>query len=91
MSPITYVDAMTTPLLIIHSDDDLRCPYEQADQLFYALRDLGREPEYYRFPGESHELSRSGSPAHRIQRAELILEFFTRHLLNGDDHDEDVG
>lgn len=81
MSPITYVSEMTTPLLLIHSDEDLRCPFEQADQLYFALRDLGREPEYYRFPGETHELSRSGSPVHRVQRAELILEFFTRHLM----------
>ncbi len=82
MSPISYAAEMTTPLLMIHSDNDLRCPFEQADQLYFALRDLGREPEYYRFPGETHELSRSGSPVHRVQRAELILEFFTRHLLD---------
>ncbi len=80
-SPITYVANMRTPLLILHSEDDLRCPIDQADQLYTALRVLDREVEYYRFPGESHELSRAGSPAHRIQRAELILEFFTRHLV----------
>jgi dipeptidyl aminopeptidase/acylaminoacyl peptidase len=34
-----------------------------------------------RFPGEGHELSRSGAPVHRVQRAEIILEFFRRHLL----------
>jgi dipeptidyl aminopeptidase/acylaminoacyl peptidase len=56
---------------------------EQADQLFVALRLLGREVELVRFPGEGHELSRSGSPAHRIQRAEIILEWFDRHLKAG--------
>ncbi|MEM8706196.1 MAG: S9 family peptidase [Actinomycetota bacterium] len=80
MSPITYVDDMTTPLLIIHSDEDTRCPFEQADQLYFALRDRDRDVEYYRFPGENHELSRSGSPIHRIQRADLILDFFTERL-----------
>jgi dipeptidyl aminopeptidase/acylaminoacyl peptidase len=45
-----------------------------------ALRLLGREVELVRFPGEGHELSRSGSPAHRIQRAEIILEWFDRYL-----------
>lgn len=80
MSPISYVDDMTTPLLIIHSDDDLRCPHEQADQLFYELKRRDRDVEYYLFNGENHELSRSGSPAHRVQRADLILEFFNRHL-----------
>ncbi|NCG37983.1 MAG: prolyl oligopeptidase family serine peptidase, partial [Actinobacteria bacterium] len=80
MSPISSVDEMTTPMLIIHSDQDLRCPHEQADQLFYALKEREREVDYYLFPEETHELSRSGSPAHRVQRAELILEFFSRHL-----------
>lgn len=80
MSPITYADKIATPLLIIHSEQDLRCPVEQADQLFVALRLRRKEVELVRFPGESHELSRSGSPVHRRQRAEIILEFFDRHL-----------
>ena len=80
MSPITYVRDIRTPVLILHSEDDLRCPVEQADCLWVALRLLGRPVAYHRFSGESHELSRSGSPAHRIQRAELILEWFARHL-----------
>jgi len=80
MSPITYVNQIHVPLLIVHSEDDLRCPITQADELFVALRLLGREVEFVRFPAEGHELSRSGSPRHRVQRAELILEFFARHL-----------
>jgi dipeptidyl aminopeptidase/acylaminoacyl peptidase len=80
MSPITYARDMHTPLMIVHSEQDLRCPVEQADQLFVALRLLERDVELVRFPAEGHELSRSGSPAHRRQRAELILEFFGRHL-----------
>jgi dipeptidyl aminopeptidase/acylaminoacyl peptidase len=79
-SPITAVRDIATPVLILHSEDDLRCPVEQADQLFVALRLLGRQVEYHRFPGESHELSRSGSPKHRVQRAELIIDWFRRHL-----------
>ena len=80
MSPITYVRDIRTPLLIMHSENDLRCPVEQADQLFVALRLLERDVELVRFPAESHELSRSGSPLHRQQRAEIILEFFDRYL-----------
>ncbi len=79
-SPVTYVRDCTTPLLIMHSEGDLRCPVEQADQLFVALRLLQRDVEMVRFAGESHELSRSGTPAHRRQRMEIILEFFDRHL-----------
>jgi dipeptidyl aminopeptidase/acylaminoacyl peptidase len=80
LSPITHVADIHTPMLLLHSDDDLRCPPEQADQLYLALRLLGREVEYWRFPDEGHELSRGGSPRHRVQRAEILLDFFARHL-----------
>jgi dipeptidyl aminopeptidase/acylaminoacyl peptidase len=82
-SPITYVADMTTPVLILHSEADLRCPISQAEELFVALRLLGREPVLYRFPAENHELTRSGSPAHRISRAELILDWFRQQLAGG--------
>jgi dipeptidyl aminopeptidase/acylaminoacyl peptidase len=80
MSPITYVRKIETPMLLIHSEEDLRCPINQAEELFVALRLLGKDVELVRFPGEGHELSRSGSPVHRVQRAEIILEFFAKHL-----------
>lgn len=80
MSPVTYVRDIATPMLILHSEDDLRCPISQAEELFVALRLLGKEVDFVRFPAEGHELSRSGSPVHRVQRAELILEFFRQHL-----------
>jgi dipeptidyl aminopeptidase/acylaminoacyl peptidase len=79
-SPLTYVGDVVTPVMILHSEDDLRCPVDQAESYFAALRLLGREVEQVRFAGESHELSRSGSPTHRRQRAEVILEWFDRHL-----------
>jgi dipeptidyl aminopeptidase/acylaminoacyl peptidase len=79
-SPITYAADITTPLLVLHSEDDLRCPVEQGELLFTVLRLLGREVEMVRFDGESHELSRSGSPVHRVQRFEVILDWFARHL-----------
>jgi dipeptidyl aminopeptidase/acylaminoacyl peptidase len=79
-SPVTYITNMTTPVLLVHSEDDLRCPINQAEELFVGLRLLGRDPELVRFPGETHDLSRTGSPRHRVMRAELILEWFGRHL-----------
>jgi dipeptidyl aminopeptidase/acylaminoacyl peptidase len=82
MSPITYVRDIEAPILILHSEDDLRCPITQAEELFVALRTLGKEVEFVRFPGEGHELSRSGSPVHRVQRAEIILDFFRRRLVD---------
>ncbi len=79
-SPLTFADRITTPLLILHSEDDLRCPIGQAEQLFTVLRNLKREVEFVRFPGECHELTRSGSPIHRVQRFEIVLEWFDRYL-----------
>jgi dipeptidyl aminopeptidase/acylaminoacyl peptidase len=80
LSPATYAENMTTPLLILHSEDDLRCPIGNAEELFAILRLLKREVELVRFPAESHELSRSGSPAHRARRFELILDWFAPRL-----------
>jgi dipeptidyl aminopeptidase/acylaminoacyl peptidase len=79
-SPVTYYRDMATPLLILHSENDLRCPIEQAEDLYVRLKMTGRDVEFVRFPGESHELSRSGSPLHRVERLELILDWFERKL-----------
>jgi dipeptidyl aminopeptidase/acylaminoacyl peptidase len=68
-------------MLIIHSEEDYRCPINQAEELWVTLRLLGRDVTFYRFPGENHELSRSGSPVHRKQRAEILLDFFAEHLV----------
>jgi dipeptidyl aminopeptidase/acylaminoacyl peptidase len=79
-SPTTYADRITTPLLILHSEQDLRCNIEQGEHLFTILRLLDREVEFVRFPGESHELTRSGSPVHRVMRYEILLDWFARYL-----------
>ncbi len=79
-SPLTYAKSIVTPLLIIHSEDDLRCPIEQAEQLFVALKKLRREVRFVRFPGENHEMSRSGKPRHRLERFRHILEWFAGRL-----------
>ncbi len=80
ISPIRHVRDISCPVLIIHSEDDLRCPINQAEELFVALRLLGKDVTFYRFPAENHELSRSGSPVHRKMRAEIILDYFTERL-----------
>jgi dipeptidyl aminopeptidase/acylaminoacyl peptidase len=79
-SPITYVENIVTPLLIVHSEQDYRCPIEQAEQMFISLKKLGRTVEFVRFPNENHELSRNGQPKHRIQRIDFNLEWWDRHL-----------
>ncbi len=79
-SPATHARNIETPVLVLHSENDLRCNIEQGEHLFTLLRLLGKEVEMLRFPAESHELSRGGSPLHRVQRFEAILQWFDRYL-----------
>src|SRR5579875_2542068 len=80
MSPIKYVENIHTPLLIIHSEQDLRCGIEQAEQLFAALKWMGREVKFVRFEGQSHGLSRGGHPKSRMERLRHIQSWFARYL-----------
>jgi len=79
-SPSTYAKHIDTPVLVLHSEQDLRCNIEQGEHLFTLLRLLGKDVEMVRFPSESHELSRGGSPIHRVIRFETILDYFGRYL-----------
>jgi len=79
-SPLRRVAEITAPLMIVHSENDLRCPIQQAEELFMALKILERPVEFIRFPGEGHYLTRNGSPVHRLQRLELLVEWFSRWL-----------
>ncbi|MFD2078910.1 Dipeptidyl aminopeptidase/acylaminoacyl peptidase [Actinopolymorpha cephalotaxi] len=80
MSPLAAAGDIAIPMLIIHSEHDWRCPVEQAQRLFVALKLRGVETELLLFPGEGHELSRSGLPSHRIARFDAILDWWERHL-----------
>jgi dipeptidyl aminopeptidase/acylaminoacyl peptidase len=82
-SPLSYARDIRTPLLILHSESDLRCPMEQAEQLYVALKKLKRPVRFVRFPDEDHELSRSGRPRHRLARFRILLEWFGEHLPPG--------
>ncbi len=82
-SPMTHVDRVTTPTLVIHSEADWRCPVEQGQRWFTALKVQGVPTELVLFPGEGHELSRSGRPRHRRQRFEHILRWWAEHLPVG--------
>ncbi|MFP4457399.1 MAG: S9 family peptidase [Clostridia bacterium] len=78
-SPIRYAPNVNTPLLLIHSDNDLRCPLEQAEQWYVALKRLGNITEMLIFHGENHNLSRSGKPANRLVRLDAILDWFEKY------------
>ena len=80
MSPLTYADRIRMPFAIVHSEQDLRCPVEQAQRMFVALKRRGVETEMLIFPGEGHELTRSGRPVHRKQRFDAVLDWWSRHL-----------
>ena len=77
-SPLAIADRVTTPTLIVHSENDFRCPIEQAEQYFTALLRNGTTTEMLRFPGEGHEMSRDGKPRHRKERFEAILDWHDR-------------
>ena len=79
-SPITYANNIVCPTLIIHSENDYRCPVEQGEQLFSNLKRRGIECAMMRFPGESHELTRTGEPIHRKQRFEAIINWHKKYL-----------
>ena len=79
-SPITYASNIKTPTLILHSQEDYRCPIEQAEQLFSNLKRRGIKTAMLRFPGESHELSRSGTPNHRKQRFDHVIKWHKDNL-----------
>jgi dipeptidyl aminopeptidase/acylaminoacyl peptidase len=79
-SPLTYADRMATPMMIIQSEEDRHCPPEQAQRLFTELKLRGVPVEMLLFPGECHDMSRSGLPSHRLARFEAVLEWWERHL-----------
>jgi dipeptidyl aminopeptidase/acylaminoacyl peptidase len=77
---MAHVAKVTTPTLVIHSEQDWRCPVEQGQRWFVELKRRGVESELLLFPGEGHELTRSGRPQHRQVRFEHVLDWWTRHL-----------
>jgi len=79
-SPMKYIGNATTPTLVIHSQQDLRCPIEQGEQIFVALKKLGVDTEFVIFPDEPHGLSRVGRTDRRVVRLNHIRRWFDRYL-----------
>ena len=80
-SPVTYAARIKTPLMIIHSEEDWRAPIGQGEAMFRALEQQRKPVVMVRFPGESHELSRSGAPSRRVQRLHHGRQWFDKWLL----------
>jgi len=90
-SPITYVDRITTPLMLIEGESDMRTPPGAGgEQMFRALKYLHKPVVMVRFPGETHELSRSGQPVHRVERLQHIVAWFDKYLDGQDIHTYDI-
>ncbi|HKS43793.1 MAG TPA: S9 family peptidase [Amycolatopsis sp.] len=79
-SPLSHAGRVRIPFAVVHSEHDWRCPLEQAQRMFVALKRAGAPVEFLLFPGEGHELTRSGKPRHRIQRFDAVLGWWARHL-----------
>lgn len=79
-SPIAYIGNAKTPTLVIHNEFDLRCPIEQGEQVFVALKRLGVDSEMVRFPDEFHGLSRTGRTDRRITRIQHIHRWFDKYM-----------
>ena len=77
-SPLAHAPGVTTPTLVIHSDRDMITPLGQGEEWFYALKALGVPTEMVVFRGESHGLSRTGTPVNLVERLRRILEWFER-------------
>lgn len=79
-SPISYVKNVRTPTLLIHGEEDHRCPIEQSEQFFTALKFYGVDTVFVRLQGESHELANRENPLNRMDALLLKLEWFDRYL-----------
>ena len=79
-SPMAHVGSVRTPTLVIHSENDWRCPVEQGQRWFVELKRRGVHAELLLFPGEGHELTRSGRPKHRVARFEHVLDWWSARL-----------
>lgn len=78
-SPLRNAPNVHTPLLMLQAEEDRICPPADNEQLFTALKVLGREVEYVLYPDEHHEMKNHGRPDRRIDRLERILDWFDRH------------
>ena len=78
-SPLTYARNVTTPVLLLHGEDDNRVPIEQTEQYFVALKRHGKEVEFVRIPGTSHGIFRAKHPLIRMEYFRRMLEWLEHH------------
>jgi dipeptidyl aminopeptidase/acylaminoacyl peptidase len=79
-SPLKNVADIRTPLMILQGESDLRCPPADNEQLFVALRMLGREVEYVLYPESEHAMAATARPDRRVDRMERIVGWFKKRV-----------
>ncbi|MFQ5663437.1 MAG: S9 family peptidase [Terriglobia bacterium] len=80
LSPIRTIKKVRTPLLIIHSEEDIRTPIGQGEEVYVALKRMKRPVEMVRFPRSNHNLSRTGEPRLRVERLRHIQRWLDTYL-----------
>ena len=81
-SPLTYAPNVETPVLLMHGEDDHRCPIEQSEQYFVTLKRLGKQVELVRFPDSSHGFVRTGHPKLREEYLSRLLAWMNKHIAS---------
>jgi len=82
-SPLSYVENVTTPTLVVHGEADDRCPIGQGEQYFASLVACGKVPaEFVRYPGGSHLFITSGRPSHRVDFTTRVVDWVTRYTAD---------
>jgi len=79
-SPLTYAERIRTPLLLVHGESDLRCNIVESEQMFVALKRLGRTVTFVRVPDAGHGFGALGRPRQRLERYRIILDWFSKYL-----------
>ena len=80
LSPLTRAETVTTPTLILHGEQDHRCPVGQAEEWFTALRSRGVPVRLVRYPGAGHLFILDGRPSHRLHYNEQVVEWLLEHV-----------
>jgi dipeptidyl aminopeptidase/acylaminoacyl peptidase len=77
-SPVSYLANVKTPVLLLHHEGDLRCPIGQSEEIFHALRILGKEVEFVRYPGGFHTYN-THAPSQIVDHARRIVGWYNSH------------
>lgn len=79
-SPLAHVQHINTPLLIIHGEQDMRCPIEQSEQLYTALKRQGKQTKMVRYPDSNHTVLKSGKPSYRVDLLSHVNDWVKQHI-----------